>query len=170
MGILQDPVKALGQADWYLKNQQLEKFPGAFELAAGNLCRQTLEQVLFILCFYSGMPQSHYLRGDRSLRTAGRLLDALDLVASRSRSDYWSRARRRGPRIAKFARLRRTLRMWQRILNEPSHFSLKFRRVDTQFLQSFISRAGSTFDDLARHLLIAGINEVFSGGRFRANL
>jgi len=45
MSILQDPISALAQAEWYLDHSDQELFPGAFEIAAGNICRQTLEKL-----------------------------------------------------------------------------------------------------------------------------
>ena len=77
MGLLQDPVSSLDQARWYLSNKQFEKFPGAFELAAGNLCRQILEQILFILCFFSTMPKNKFIKPDRKLKTAWNLYEQL---------------------------------------------------------------------------------------------
>ena len=59
MSLLQDPLKVLSQIEWYLTNQDKEIFPGAYVLSAGNLSRQLLEQILFILCFYSGLPKNN---------------------------------------------------------------------------------------------------------------
>ncbi len=170
MGLLQDPVAALDQLEWYLTNTTLERFPGAFELAAGNLCRQTLEQVLFILCFFSGMPQSKYLRHNRSLRVAGSLLDRLDGTDGLSGKKYWELARKRGPRIRKFARNPRGLRRWQRLLNEPSHFSTRQRSVGAPVLRSFAQLARVWFDQKDKYLLVGALNEIFSRGRVWATL
>ena len=60
MSLLQHPLRALDQVEWYLDSPDKEQFPGAFLLAAGNLARQVLEQVLFILAFYSGMPRNKF--------------------------------------------------------------------------------------------------------------
>ena len=171
MGLLQDPIAALDQVDWYLKNGKLERFPGAFELAAGNLCRQTLEQVLFILCFFSGMPHARFIRmKDRSLHVAGKLVNQLGHVDPDARKSYWELARKRGPRIRKFASQPRTLKKWQRILNEPSHFTLKFRAVDASTLGSFVHLARAWFDEKDKYLLVGAVNEIFSKGRVVATL
>ena len=170
MGLLQDPIKALEQAEWYLEQNQGERFPGAYELAAGNLCRQTLEQILFIPCFYSGMPRKSYFRVDRTLQTAGRLLKELDQFDPTTHKSYWELARRRGPRIRKFARQPRVLRAWQRKLNEPSHFSLKFRAIGADRLKAFVSWVRQLFDTKDKYLIVAAVNELFSNGRFCATL
>ncbi len=171
MGLLQDPVASLEQAGWYLENKHLEKFPGAFELAAGNLCRQTLEQVLFILCFYSTMPTDNYLRKrDRTLHVAGHLLIQLKKTETDSNKTYLEIARNRGDRIRKFARKPRTLDKWLRVLNEPSHFSIKFRKTDEHLLMKFINLAKTWFDNKDKHLIVCALNEIFSRGRVWATL
>lgn len=169
MGLLQDPLKALEQAEWYL-DQDTEKFPGALELAAGNLCRQILEQILFILCFFSEMPRNRFFRADRTLQTAGRLIKELDKLDPTANMTYWELARRRGPRIRKFARFPRVLRAWQSELNEPSHFTTKFRRIDKTWLRNFINRVRKYFNDKDKHLIVAAINELLSNGRIQATL
>jgi len=170
MGLLQDPLKALEQADWYIKNSNLEKFPGAFELAAGNLCRQTAEQILYILCFFSGMPTESYLKRDRRLQVAGKLLEALDRRSTTGGRTYWQLARKRGPRIRKFARQPQSIKMWIRELNEPSHFSARHRRLDSGRISTFIIRARRWFDEKDKYLIVAALNEMFSRGRYRAVL
>jgi hypothetical protein len=170
MGLLQDPLKALDQVEWYLDNASLESFPGAFELAAGNLCRQTLEQMLFILCFFSGMPRKDYMSSDRRLRTAGNLLQSLRKVVPTSKRRYVELARRRGPRISKFGRSLADLQRWQRELNEPSHFSLRFRAIDARRLLAFVAFARSVLDEKDKYLIVAAVNELFSHGKVRAVL
>lgn len=170
MGLLQDPKKALEQVEWYLDHKRCEKFPGGFEIAAGNLCRQTLEQILFILCFFSRMPGNSFMRADRTLRTARQLIDALDKVDTVTGKNYWELARRRGPRIRKFARYPQILKRWQRELNEPSHFSMKFRRIDEGRIRDFINYVKKLFDDKDKYLIVAAVNELFSRGRFQATL
>lgn len=169
MGLLQDPIKALDQAEWYLDNAGLEQFPGAFELAAGNLCRQTLEQALFILCFFSGMPRNRYLRPNRTLQTAGSLLTALNGEPTRGLK-YIGLARRAGPCIRRLARWPRSLARWQRELNEPSHFATRFRAVGERQLREFVRFGRSLLDGNDKYLIVAVANEIFSGGRFRAVL
>ena len=120
--LLQDPVRAARQIRWYLDSQELETFPGAFVLAAGNLARQLLEQVLFILAFYSGIPHTQFLKSSTELRSVDAVIKALkkaDPVTSRT---YLALAADRGSRIRKFARLARSFDRWRRLFNEPSHF------------------------------------------------
>jgi len=170
MSVLQDPKKALDQAEWFLDHRKYEKFPGAFELAAGNLCRQTLEQILFILCFFSRMPENCFINGDKNLKTAGALLRQLDKIDPTAGRSYWEIARRRGPRIRKFARYPRTLKKWQKRMNEPSHFSTQFRKVDEAEIREFILRIRSWLDDKDKHLIVAAINEIFSEGKVLSTL
>jgi hypothetical protein len=160
----------IGQIDWYLAHTESEQFPGAFELAAGNLSRQLLEQVLFILCFYGGVPKRSFLRSDMSLRTAGQLLRALGQPSPSQGMSYWDAARRRGPRIRKFARYPRTLKKWQRLLNEPSHYSAGFRKISVATIQTFLVQLRSWFDEKDKHLTTCAINELYSRGRIRAIL
>lgn len=171
MSLLQHPVRVLDQIDWYLANPALEKFSGAFELAAGNLARQLLEQVLFILAFYSGCPEKRFLRPDRTLQTAGRVLAGIMQPGS-SGEDLFRAAAKRGSRIRKFARLRVRLSRWQRLLNEPSHYrkpdvKRSFSRAD---LEQFRDAMRSTFDDQDQYLILGAVNELCSGGRVRAVL
>ena len=170
MSLLQDPKKALDQAEWFLDHRQYEKFPGAFELAAGNLCRQTLEQILFILCFFSRMPKNCFIKTDRTLQTAGLLLRELDKIDPTTRKSYWAIARVRGPRIRKFARYPRTLKIWWKKLSEPSHFSAKFRKVNEAGIREFIHQARGWLDDEDKLLIVAAINEIFSNGKVLATL
>ncbi len=170
MSLLQEPIRALDQIEWYLSRKENEVFPGAFEIAAGNLCRQVLEQILFILCFFSGMPTSRYLRRDKALKTAGQLLEALGQINQTEGKNYWECARRRGPRIRKFARYPRSLKKWQQEFNEPSHFSPGYRRLGISAITDFVNRVRGMFDDKDGYLIIAAINELYSGGKIRAIL
>ena len=170
MGLLQDPVQALDQVEWYLDHPELEKFPGAFELAGGALCRQTLEQALFLLCFFSGMPRTKFLRADRTLQVAGRLVRALGERDSDSGRVYFELARCRGPRIGKLARWPRSLARWQRLLNEPAHFSTRNRDMDEATLRGFVRFARTLFDGDDKYALVAAINEIYSGGIYTAVL
>lgn len=170
MSLLQDPLAALDQADWYLTHSDVELFPGAFELAAGNLCRQVLEQALFVLCFFSRLPRSEYLTVDRRLRPAGRMLRALQRVDPASGKTYWAVAGTRGPRIAKIASKRRGITKWARLLNEPSHFSARHRGLRPDELKTFMNTARKWFDSNDKYLLVAIINDVCSDGRFQATL
>jgi len=170
LGLLQDPLKAIDQIEWYLDHREMEKFPGAFEIAGGNLCRQVLEQILFILCFFSEMPKDCFFRSDKTLKTAGKLLKAIDKVDPTKGVDFWELARRRGPRIRKFARHPRTLRKWQREFNEPSHYSTRFRKVDQGTIIDFARRTRSWLDEKDKYLLVSALNELNSDGRIQATL
>lgn len=170
MGLLQDPIKALNQVEWYLDNAHLESFPGAFQLAAGSLCRQTLEQILFLLCFFSRMPQREYMRPDRTLQVAGRLLKALEKVDANSGRRYIELARQASPRVHKLTRQPRSLKRWQRELNEPAHFSPRMRSVDETRLREFVRFARTVLDNHDKYAVVAAINEIFSNGTYRAVL
>ncbi|MCD2453522.1 hypothetical protein GO003_024390 [Methylicorpusculum oleiharenae] len=170
MGLLQDPVASLDQARWYLNNKHLERFPGAFELAAGNLCRQTLEQIFFILCFFSTMPKNKYINQDRKLKTAWHLYDQLKKAKPNTNTTFLEFARTRCVRIRKFATKPRTLNKWRNILNESSHFSTKHRKLDEALLGEFIDFASALFDSKDKYLIVAALNEIFSKGRVRATL
>lgn len=91
MSLLQHPLKALDQVDWYLDNQDKELFPGAFLLSAGNLGRQVLEQVLFILAFYSGMPRKHFLKSSGEQLTAFTILKNLEKLIQRQGLVTWNK-------------------------------------------------------------------------------
>jgi hypothetical protein len=170
MSILQDPIRSIRQAEEYIRNADSGQFPEANEMAAGNLCRQLLEQVLFILCFYSRMPPQAFIRPDRSLKTAGKLLEELDKIDKITTKSYWQLARERSPRVAKFACRPKTLRKWSRLLNEPSHFSLKYRKVSADKLLLFVTFIKSLFDESDWHLITVAINELFSNGRYTAQI
>ncbi len=170
MSILQNPIKLIEQAEEYLFSSAPGKFPEAREIAAGNLCRQVLEQILFILCFYSRMGCRNFVRPDRSLMNAGKLLRELDRFDSKTGKNYWQLARESSPRIAKFGRKPATLRKWGRLLNEPSHFSLAFRRVSSGTLLKFVSFAKGLFDERDWHLITVAINELFSNGKYVAQI
>jgi hypothetical protein len=171
VSLLQNPCRALDQIDWYLENQELEQFPGAFLLAAGNLARQVLEQVVFILAFYSGLPHTKYMRPDRRLRTAGEILRALNQPRD-SASDYFAIARSRSSRTRKFAVLRRRLPAWLRQLNEPSHYRnpaarRRFREAD---IAAFTDVMRRTFAENDTYLILAAVNEIISGETVKAEL
>ena len=172
MSILQHPRLALSQIEWYLEHRQEESFPGAFLLSAGNLARQVLEQVLFILAFYSKMPRRKYLKSSKELRTAATILKALQEIEPSSGQSYLELARRRGPRIAKFARYPRSLDHWRRVLNEPSHFSNPASRRSTREsdIWRFVSQFDRVFVDTDGFLVTAAVNELRSGGFIRAVL
>jgi hypothetical protein len=105
MSLFRNPLKALDQIDWCVEHEHLEQFPGSFILAAGNLCRQTVEQILFILAFYSGLPQNKYLKANGELREIKTSLDAFGTIDRVTGQSYWRLACRRGSRIKKFAEI-----------------------------------------------------------------
>lgn len=170
MSILQDPVGALRQAEWYLDHSSEELFPGAFELAAGNLCRQVVEQALLIVCCFSGMPETKYVRRRARLRTAGALLEELGKFDTTSGESYWTRAAKRGSRIRKFVRARRSIAKWARILNEPSHFSITNRRLSDSELRQFVQTARDWFDEKDKNVLVTIVNQIISRGKYTAVL
>lgn len=170
MSLLQNPIKALDQIDWYLANQEVENFPGAFLLAAGNLSRQVLEQVLFILAFYSGMPTSKYMKPSMRLKMAGEVTSALRQVNPTSGRTYIEEARRRSPRIRKFARYWRSFDKWRDEFNEPSHFrNPAARRITREGnVKDFSRRLRALFDPVDAYLITAAVNELLSRGKIRA--
>src|SRR6266508_233546 len=122
MSLLQNPLNTLDQIEWYLDNQRLERFPGAFVIAAGNLSRQVLEQILFVLAFYGGLPSAKYMKSSNKFRMASEILRELRRTNPTTGRTYFEEARRSGPRIRKFARFPRSLDKWRDEFNEPSHF------------------------------------------------
>ncbi len=172
MLLLQNPLRSLDQIEWYLDHHSGELFPGAYLLAAGNLARQVLEQILFILAFYSGLSRSKFIRRDGRLRQAHQILEALRKPDPSGGTSYFGLARRRGPRVRKFARYPRSLDLWRRTFNEPSHFSnpIAVRKLREETLRAFVSRLRSIMDHRDAHLLTAAINEIRSGGKIRAHL
>jgi len=170
LGLLQDPIASLKQSRWYLNNKDIETFPGAFELAAGNLCRQILEQILFILCFFSTMPNNKYMKLNRSLKTPYQMYGELKKIKPDTNKTYFEVARNRGDRIRKFAVRPRTLDKWRKTLNESSHFSTKHRKLDEVALGEFIDYANTMLDEKDGFLVVAALNEIFSKGRVRATL
>jgi hypothetical protein len=172
MSILQDPIKAINQIEWYLDNQTMEKFPGAFILSAGNLCRQVLEQVLFILAFYSRMPQFKYIKTNHQLRTVDKVLIALRETDPASGRTYFEEARLRGPRIRKFARFPRSLDKWRRDFNEPSHFRNPAAKRNTRegYIREFTQKMRMLLDHEDPFLITAAVNEIRSRGKIMATL
>ncbi len=161
---------ALDQIEWYLSNRQEELFPGAFFIAAGNLARQVLEQVLFILAFYGGVPKNRYLRRDGRLKTANDILRELRRTNPATGKTYIEHARRRGLRLKKFARWPRSLDRWRRIFNEPSHFRNAAAGAQTKEkdIREFVHRLRRILDSRDPHLITAAVNELRSGGKVRA--
>lgn len=172
MSLLQHPVRALEQVEWYLQNPSLEKFPGAMLLAAGNLARQVLEQVLFIIAFYSGMPRNRFLKPNGELRSVDTIIKRLGSVDPATGLSFFELGRRRGPRIAKFIRHRRSFDRWRQLTNEPSHFAHPSagRRVRDRHIHDFVRRLRATFEEVDGYLVIAAMNEIRSRGAVKATL
>jgi len=172
MSLLQHPLRALDQVEWYLDTRDEEQFPGAFLLSAGNLARQVLEQVLFILAFYSGMPQNKFLKSSNELRTAGTILRALQETDTDTGRRFMELARRRGSRIRKFARFPRSLDRWRRLLNEPSHFSnpAAGRRTRDRDVRDFVRTFRDIFEEIDAYLITAAVNEIRTKGFIKAVL
>lgn len=172
MSLLQDPLKVVDQIEWYLDNQKLEQFPGAFLISAGSLCRHLLEQVLFILAFYSKMPRSKFLKKDLSLRTANEILLALKSENPETNKSYLDEARRCGPRIQKLARNSISLNKWRKEFNEPSHFRNPVikKKITERTIQNYIARMRNILDPLDYHLIISITNELNTSGKLKAVL
>jgi hypothetical protein len=96
-----------------------------------------------------------------------RELDRVDPITSKR---YWEIARQRGLRIKKFARYPLSLKAWLRELNEPSHFSAKFRNVDDRKLRNFIKMAKQLFDEKVKLLITAILNQLLSNGKIQTTL
>lgn len=169
MSILQDPAKALSQISWYLDHQELEAFPGAFETAAGNLARQLLEQILFILAYFSGLPSDKYLRRNGRLHTAGRVLNALRALEPASHKPWLDRCRRQPGPVRRLVLPARELDRWVRALNEPSHYrppsAHPKKRAAT--IRRFHQRLAPLITENDGPLLLAIANAIRSKGRFR---
>jgi hypothetical protein len=172
MSLLQDPTLALRQIAWYMDSRESEFFPGAFLLAAGNLARQVLEQVAFILAFYGGLPQQSYLRPNGQPRTLDAILRALAQRDSSTGKTYLALARLKGPRIRKLARSTRSLHRWRRLLNEPSHFAnpAAGRKLLERDLRAFVEHFVTILEPLDAYLITAAVNEIKSGGFIKAIL
>lgn len=172
MSIHQSPIKTLEQIEWFLKNNDKEKFPNAFLTSAGNLSRQLLEQVQFILAFYSGMPQNKYINSKGHLKTANTVWTALKQINPATNRTYFEEARRRSPRLRKFARFPRSLNKWRNEFNEPSHFRnpAKNRKTQEKHIRDFVTRMRTVLDPLDNFLITAAANEMRSGGKIKAQL
>jgi hypothetical protein len=170
MSLLQDPAKALDQIEWFLDNQSQEKFPGAFLKASGNLSRQVLEQILFILAFYSGMPRNKYMKQDFRLKMADQIWKSLKEINPKSGRTYLDDARSKNNRIRKFARLSRSINKWRRDFNELSHFRnpVKAPKTKAKHIREFTRKMRDIIDPLDSFLITAAVNEILSRGKFKA--
>lgn len=81
-------------------------------------------------------------------------------------------ARRRGPRIRKFARYPRSLYKWRRVLNEPSHFRNPAANSKTKEkdIRNFLQFCRGLFEQIDGFLITAAINEIRTKGFIKAVL
>lgn len=172
MSLLQDPYKSLKQISWYLDKQNEELFPGACLLAAGNLCRQLLEQIIFILAFYSGLPNNKYLKKNLKLKNINDVLQALNEIEKDSNQSYIEKARLQGKRISKFARFPKTFELWRKKFNESSHYvvPLNDRKIKEKDIRKFVSKLEKIIDEQDQHLITIAINDIKSNGEIKALL
>jgi hypothetical protein len=172
MSLLQHPLKALDQMEWYLDSRNKELFPGAFLLAAGNLARQILEQVVFIVAFYSGMPRRKYLKTSNQLRPLDSVIKVLSESDPASGRSYLQLAASKGSRIRRLTRLSRSFDRWRRLFNEPSHFAnpAAGRRTRELHMRGFAKRLRRVLHDTDGHLITAAVNEIRSNGFIKAVL
>jgi len=172
MSLLQDPIKELDQIDWYLENKNLEKFPGAFNKAAGNLCRQILEQILFILAFYSGLPKKEYMKKNLQLLMADRIWTEIKKTKPNSNLTYLEEARKKSPRIRKFAKYPRSIDKWRRDFNEFSHFKNPASQINAKEknIKEFVKRMRGMLDSEDNYLIIGAVNELISNGFVKAEI
>jgi hypothetical protein len=171
VSLLQEPLRALDQIEWYLANQEQERFPSAFQLAAGNLARQVVEQVLFIIAFYGGLPRNKYMKSDYRLKTADYVFQELCKTGPAG-VDYFRACALRGSRLRKFTSLRRRLSRWRSKFNTPSHFRnpAARRRTSEADIERFVATMRRTFDEVDSLLITAAVNELLSTGRVKAAL
>jgi hypothetical protein len=170
MSLLQDPYKSLRQIEWYLDKKEEEKFPGALFLAAGNLCRQTIEQIIFIIAFYSDMPQNKYLNSNFQLKNLGQIINELNDIDKSSGISYIKKAGLRSKRIQKFVQFPKFLDNWRRIFNEPSHYNnpVNDRKINKKNISSFVNKLKFIIDEYDMHLITAAVNEIKSNGEVKA--
>lgn len=172
MSLLQHPLRSLNQIEWYMDSRDKELFPGAFLLAAGNLGRQLLEQIVFILAFYSGMLRGKYLKTSNHLRSLDSVVKALGETDPRTGCSYLELAAGRGSRIRKFTRLADSFDRWRRLFNEPSHFAnpAASRRTKELSMRRFARRLQGVVEEVDGFLITAAVNEIRSGGFIKAVL
>lgn len=172
MSLLQDPKKVLEQIEWYVQNKELEKFSGAFIMSAGNLCRQLVEQILFIISFYGELPKEKYIKNDDKIKTPFEIIKSLKEIDSQDNTTYIDKAIRRGKRIEKFAVKLSNFDNWRKLFNEPSHFRnpIRTKHYGEDDITKFINMMKEIIDDKDCHLLTAAINEMKSGGKIKATL
>jgi len=172
MSLLQNPVKVLDQIEWFLDNQSQEKFPGAFIRSSGNLSRQLLEQILFILSFYSELPFDKYLKRNNQLYSLDTIWKALNKTNPTTDLTYVDQAKRGSPRIKKFAQLSRSIDKWRKEFNETSHFRNPVipPKTKEKHMRNFVRRMKRVFDGLDTILITAAVNHLISKGKVMATI
>ncbi|HNO08390.1 MAG TPA: hypothetical protein PKJ03_06665 [Methanoregulaceae archaeon] len=170
MSLLQDPIKVLDQIEWYLDHQDVEKFPGAFIRGAGNLSRQLLEQIIFILAFYSKLPQEKYIKTNKELRSIYTICNNLQNKNPTTGQTHLEAAHLCNPRIKKFARLSKSFNKWRSQFNEPSHYRNPITSPHTKetHIREFVRRLRQIIDPMDSHLITAAANELLSNGKLKA--
>lgn len=172
MALLQNPIKVLQQIERLLDERQHDAFPGASINAAGNLCRQTAEQIAFLLCVYARMPRERYLKPDGRLKILNDVLVALDSKDPATTRTYWTCAKKRGPRLDKFVALRPSLRRWRAWFNETSHYSAPghHRTIGETHVRACLAELRSVIDAHDFGLVVAAYNQIMSDGSITADL
>ena len=100
------------------------------------------------------------------------MIQALQQTDPKTGHSYFKLARKRGPRIAKFARYPRSLNKWRQEFNEPSHFRNPAASPKTKerHIRDFVERIRAILDYSGHYLITAAVNEIRSGGVIRAAL
>lgn len=172
MALLQNPIKVLQQIERLLEERKHDAFPGASINAAGNLCRQTAEQIAFLLCVYARMPRERHMKSDGRLKMLNEVLVALDSKEPTSGRTYWTCARKRGPRLAKLVALRPSLRRWRVWFNETSHYSAPghHRTIGETHVRACLAELRSVIDGNDFGLVVAAYNHIMSDGSITADV
>ena len=167
MSILRDPIKVLDQIEWFLDNQQLEKFPGSYVCCAGNLSRQLLEQILFILSFYCCLPSKHYIKPNLQLRSLDQIWKSLQTINPKTQKNYIDTLKFLKPRLNKFSKLSKSINKWKNEFNESSHYRNPVipSRTKEKHLRIFVQRLRPILDSKDSYLIIAAVNVILSRGK-----
>lgn len=141
-------------------------------MSAGNLCRQLVEQILFIISFYGELPKEKYIKNDDKIKTPFEIIKSLKEIDLQDNATYIDKAIRKGKRIEKFAVKLSNLDNWRKLFNEPSHFRnpMRTKNYGEGDITKFINMMKEIIDDKDCHLLTAAINEMKSGGKIKATL
>lgn len=171
--IFEDPMNYLKQIKWFLDNQELEQFPGAFVIAAGHLCRCVIEQEYLIVGALANLPTDKILDTgtDRRLKLIWEIRRTFNEPPSPN-SPYgncWEAAEARGPRAKKHADLKEKLEGWTKIFNEPSHSSppTHVRSVTEDDIKEFYDYMVNLLDEKDKELFLGAYNQLLSDGKYR---